>query len=76
MCARKHPLDSRDAFPLSSHLLFLDSFIFLPMVLSLEVHLLSHAQCLHGGDVHISGDYHQVDGLLLKDVLPDERLDL
>lgn len=43
---------------------------------SIGVHLLSHAQRLCGGDVHIAGDHHQVDGLLLKDVLPDELLAL
>lgn len=41
-----------------------------------RVHLLSHAQCLRGGDVHITGDHHQVDGLLFLDVGLDEFLDL
>ena len=42
----------------------------------IRVHLLSHAQCLRGGDVHITGDHHQVDGLLFLDVRLDESLDL
>ena len=43
---------------------------------SIGVHLLGHAQRLCGGDVHVAGDYHQVDGLLPLDVLFDECLDL
>ena len=43
---------------------------------SFGVHLLGHAQRLRGGDVHVAGDHHQVDGLLLTDVLLDQRLDL
>ena len=54
-----------------------DNFILLTYgPVSLGVHLLSHAQRLCGSDVHVSRDHHQVDGLLPKDILPDERLDL
>lgn len=41
-----------------------------------RVHLLSHAQGLCGGNVHIAGDHHQVDGLLFLDVFSDKSLDL
>lgn len=69
-------LDSGDVSPLAP-----THYCYLPLSLTygpvpVRVHLLSHAQCLCGGNVHITGDHHQVDGLLFLNVLLDESLDL
>lgn len=69
MCTETDPFGSRECVPLVPTLLTYGP-------VPLRVHLLSHAQGLRGGDVHIAGDHHKVNGLLFLDVSPDESLDL
>lgn len=76
VCTELGPFGSRGFVPTGTHTPLLSPTLLTYGPVPFRVHLLSHAQCLRGGNVHITGDHHQVDGLLSLDVFLDESLDL